>query len=153
VELRVTTTTSASPETVWTVMTDIEGSAAVLSGVERIERLDDRDGFGPGFRWRETRRIGGREASEELEVTAVDTGRSYAVEAESRGVRYHSVASVERDGAGSTLTMTFGAEPQGRLSKLMARTVGKAFESAARKALQQDLDDIVVAAETREVGV
>jgi hypothetical protein len=47
--------------------------------------------------------------------------------------------------------MTFGAETGGgRVSRLLARTMGKAFEGATRKALQQDLDDIVAAAENAE---
>lgn len=152
-DLEVTRTTSASPDEVWDVMTDVEGSPQVLSGVVRVERLDDGEDFAPGMRWRETREFGGREASEELEVTAVDEGRSYTVEAESRGTRYRSVVAVEPDGAGSLLRMTFVADAGGgRVRKLVARTMGKAFQSATRKALQQDLDDIVEVAEARATG-
>ncbi|MFP4235572.1 MAG: SRPBCC family protein, partial [Nitriliruptoraceae bacterium] len=46
---------AAPAERVWEVVTDIEGSAAVLSAVDAIERLDDGVGFGEGTRWRETR--------------------------------------------------------------------------------------------------
>lgn len=147
-ELEVSRQSSASPAEVWAVMTDIEGSQRTLSGVTAVERLDDGDGFGPGLRWRETRRIGGREASEEIEVTAVDEGRSYTAEAVSGGTRYRSTVSVEPSGSGSTLRMTFGAEVRGgRIRQLAARTMGRAFEGATRKALEQDLADIAAAAE------
>ena len=153
-EIMVTRRTTAPPEVVWAVATDIEGSVDVLSGVTGIERLDDGEGFGPGLRWRETRELFGREASEELEVTAVDPGRSYTVEAHSGGTHYRSVVTVEPDdgGGGSRLAMTFGAEQQQRqgwLGRMAMKAGGKAVERATRKALAQDLDDLAAAAEDR----
>ena len=76
---------AAPPERVWAVITDLGGAADVMSGIDSVERLDDGAGFGVGTRWRETRTLFGRQATEILEVTAVDAGRSYTVEAESRG--------------------------------------------------------------------
>lgn len=152
-ELTVTRETSASPEEVWDVMTDIEGTPAVLSGVTGVERLDDGEGFGPGLRWRETRVVLGKEATEELEVTAVDPGRSYTVEAESGGTRYRSVLRVTPSATGATIAMTFGAEQTGgRIESFLSRTIGRLFQGPTRKALQQDLDDIAAAAEARTGG-
>lgn len=48
----------ASPDAVWRVLTDLEGSEAVLSGVARIERLAGF-GYAIGTRWRETRTVMG----------------------------------------------------------------------------------------------
>lgn len=153
-QLEVSRHTSASPDEAWAVLTDVEGSVEHLSAVTAVQRLDDIEGFGVGSRWRETREMFGREASEELEVTAVEEGRSYTVEADNRGTHYTSVVTVEPDGAGSRITMTFGAEQSsGRFGRLVARTVGKAFEGATRKALQQDLDDVAAAAEAASSGV
>lgn len=151
-EIMVTRRSTAPPEVVWAVATDIEGSVDVLSGVTGVERLDDGEGFGPGLRWRETRELFGREASEELEITAVDPGRSYTVEADSGGTHYRSVMTVDPgDDGGSRLAMTFGAEQQrqGWLGRITMKAGGKAIERATRKALQQDLDDLAVAAEAR----
>lgn len=141
--------TTADPADVWAVMTDIEGSADTISGITEVERLDDGAGFGVGTRWRETRVLFGKEASEEMEVTAVDEGHSYTVEAHNRGTHYVSDMIVEPAAGGAVIAMTFGAKQAGTFSKLMAKTVGKAFEGATRKALQQDLDDIAAAAEAR----
>lgn len=152
-ELTVTRETSASPETVWAVMTDIEGTTQTLSGVTGIERLDDGEGFEPGLRWRETRQVFGKEATEELEITAVDPGRSYTVEADSGGTHYHSVLRVTPSATGSTIAMTFGAEQTGgRISSFLSMTVGRLFQGPTRKALEQDLEDIAAAAEARESG-
>lgn len=148
-QIEMERTTTAAPADVWAVMTDIEGSADRISGITEVERLDDGDGFGVGTRWRETRVLFGKEASEEMEVTAVDEGHRYTVEAHNRGTHYVSDMIVEPAGTGSVLRMTFGAKQASKFSKLMARTVGKAFEGATRKALKQDLDDIAAAAEAR----
>lgn len=155
-EISVSRRTTASPDVVWGVVTDIEGSVAVLSGVTGIERLDDGEGFGPGLRWRETRELFGREASEELEITAVDPGRSYTVEAHSGGTHYRSVVTVDPDeDGGSRLAMTFGAvqqQRQGWLGRIAMKAGGKAVERATRKALEQDLDDLADAAEARSAA-
>lgn len=141
--------TTADPATVWAVVTDLEGSVETLSGVTAVERVAGPEGFAVGTRWRETRVLFGKEASEEMEVTAIESGRSYTVEADNHGTHYVSRMIVEPSGEGSLLRMTFGAEQAGRFNRLLARTVGKAFEGATRKALQQDLDDIAAAAEAR----
>lgn len=43
--------------------------------------------------------------------------------------------------------MTFGAQPQGIVAKVMSATIGRLFMGATRKALRKDLDDIAAAAE------
>lgn len=141
--------TTADPAEVWAVVTDLEGSVATLSGVTKVERLDGGTGFHVGTHWRETRVLFGKEASEEMQVTTLVEGHSYTVEADNHGTHYVSQLIVEPDGTGSTIRMTFGAEQAGRFNRLLAKTVGKAFEGATRTALQQDLDDIAAAAEAR----
>ncbi len=146
--INVSREVDARADAVWRIVTDIENSAEVVSAISQIERLDDNEGFGLGTRWRETRTMFGKEATEEMAVTAVDPGRSYTIEADGRGAHYVSVVTVEPIGEKrSNLSMSFAGEPQGIGSKLLAATVGKLFEGATRKALQSDLDDIARAAE------
>lgn len=138
---------SVSPEVLWELVTDLDRAPNVISAVTAVERLDGRTGFEVGTRWQETRMMFGREATEVLEVTEIDPGRSYTVEAESLGARYRSVISVAGTPGGSMITMTFGSEPSGAVSKVLAGTIGKLFEGGTRKALVRDLDDIAVVAE------
>jgi carbon monoxide dehydrogenase subunit G len=139
---------AAPTERVWEVITDLEGSAERLSGVNEVEILEGPE-FGVGTRWRETRTMLGKEATEEMEVTGIEPGRAYTVGAESHGSKYLSELRVEGTGDGGTiLTMTFDAEPQTFLSKLMANTIGHLFKGGTRKALAKDLDDIAAAAES-----
>lgn len=148
--LELTREVTAPSDVVWQVLTDLEGCPSFISGIESVKRLDDRAGFGVGTRWRETRVLFGKRATEEMEVSAVDERRSYTVEADGAGAHYVSTMGVEATGEGrSRLVSTFGAVPTGAFSRLRSRTVGKLFEGATRKAMEQDLDDIAAEAERR----
>ncbi len=129
------------------MITDLDRSPETISGIRDVERLEGGAGFEVGTKWRETRVMFGREATEVMEVTALDPGRSYTVEADSRGAHYRSTMTVEPAAGGSLVTSTFGGEPAGVVGKVLAATVGRLFQGATRKALQKDLDDIAAAAE------
>ncbi|MDA0365664.1 MAG: SRPBCC family protein [Chloroflexi bacterium] len=132
----------------WAVATDIARVAEVLSAVNAVERLDGGDGFAVGTRWRETRRMFGRDATEEMEVTAVDPGRGYTVEAESHGTHYTSHIRVESlDDARSRIEMSFDAQAGGPVARVLAATLGRLAMGSTRRALAQDLADIAAAAE------
>jgi carbon monoxide dehydrogenase subunit G len=149
-ELILERTIAASAADVWAVLTDLDGSPETIRGIDDVQRLDGDSGFGVGTRWRETRTMFGRTATEEMRVTKLDDGTSYTVEAEGRGAHYVTTFTLEERGADSShLTMTFGAEPDGVVSRIMASTIGKLFEKSTRKAVEQDLDDIAAAAEAR----
>ena len=146
-ELRVTRQVDAPVERVWELITDVENSKDTISAITEVERLDDGTTFDVGTRWKETRVMFGKEASEEMEVVAIEPGHSYTVAANSRGMDYTSVMSVEPSESGAALTMSFAAEPTGALSKVFASTIGRMFEGGTRKAIEQDLIDIAAAAE------
>lgn len=132
---------------VWELITDLDGSPQRLSGVESVERLSGPE-FGVGTRWRETRVMFGRRASEEMEVTAIEPPNAYTVAAASHGMSYVSAWSVAAvDEGESLLTMRFDADPETAVAKVAAATLGRLFAGATRKALVRDLDDIAAAAE------
>lgn len=138
---------SAPVERVWAIITDLEQSPSVIGAIESVE-VHTEAGFGVGTRWTETRTMMGRTASETMEVTAVDPGRSYVVEATSGTTRYRSEFRVEAAGDGTALTMTFGATSSTVGAKILAATIGRLFAGMTRKALAADLDDIAQAAES-----
>lgn len=146
-ELVVVQDSSATPENVWRVLTDLDAAASTISAIEKVERLDDGAGFGVGTTWRETRTMFGKTATEDMTVTALDPGRSYTTEARSHGALYRSTHRVEPIEGGSRITMAFGAEPTSTISKIFAFTIGRLFDSYTRKALAKDLTDIAAAAE------
>jgi carbon monoxide dehydrogenase subunit G len=139
----------APPERVWQVLTDIEHADQTLSGVDRVEMLT----AGPyrvGTRWRETRTMFGKQATEELEVTVVDAPNRTVVEADSSGVHYVTDFSLSPDASGGTvLSMTFTAT-RGRVNPLqqaMWVVFGRLGAAATRKVMAQDLRDIAARAE------
>ena len=141
---------AAPAAVVWELITDIEHSPHVISGIQSVQRLDQGTTFDVGTRWRETRVMFGRSASEEMTVTAVEPGRSYTTSAQHGGTHYTSELAVESTGADTcTLSMHFDAEVSGLLNKTLGAVVGKVMEGSTRKLMQQDLADIAEAAEAK----
>ena len=148
--LKVSRAVIAPASVVWSIMIDLEGSATTISAIESIEILSGATEFGVGTRWRETRTMFGRQATEVMCISEVDPGKSYVAKAESNGAEYTTIMEVVDTGSNSSeVSMDFSAEPTGTMAKLMGATVGKLFESATRKALAQDLDDIAAVAEAQ----
>jgi uncharacterized membrane protein len=142
-ETRVSRAVAASAQQVWDVVTDIEGSPAVMTAIEHVERLDDRPGFGVGTRWRETRTMFGKQATEEMEVTAVDPPHGYTVVAVNGSTTYTSTITVTPlDTERCELAMSFAGRSSGLVGRVLAATVGRLFAGATRRSLQQDLDDL-----------
>jgi carbon monoxide dehydrogenase subunit G len=143
---------AAPADVVWELITDIEHCPQFISGIQSVQRLDDGEGFGAGTRWRETRVMFGKSASEEMTVTEVEPGRSYTTQAQHGKATYTSVMSVEPNGDDAcVLSMHFDAEVSGVLNKTLGAVVGKLMEGSTRKLMQQDLADIAEAAEARVI--
>lgn len=140
---------SASPEKVWSVITDIPGSAATLSGVEAVQLLTDGP-YAQGTRWKETRKMLGRSETVEMWVDSVDVPRSTTVKAVQGGADYTTRFSLAPRNGGTDLTLTFGAQilKPTFASRIMMALFGKMGLAATRKALAKDLAEIAAKAES-----
>lgn len=130
----------AAPEAVFARVSDFANAPRLIPAIVRVEMLTDGP-TGVGTRFRETRVMFGREATEEMTVTAFDPPRSYRLGAISCGSRFESEIRVEPDGAGSKLSMSFGAIPQTRIAKIIGYLMRPMMKLMAKKCLK-DLDDI-----------
>lgn len=139
----------APVERVWSVATDLSRATDVLSAVTRIELLTDGP-FGVGTRWRETRRMFGKEATEEMWVTACDPAHGYTVEADSSGAHYVSTFTFTPVAEVTDVTLSFDARPYGRLRRVTAGVLGVVMTRPIAGQLNHDLADIATAAEGRE---
>ena len=136
----VTRTLSAPPDRVFAILTDLDGAAENVRAIVRLEKLTP----GPtrvGTRWRETRKMFGREASVVMEFKRLDPPRRIEVTAGKPGCAYLSVFELVPDGAGRTrVTMTFSAEATGVMAWLM-KPLGAMLKGTMRKAMEADFDD------------
>jgi len=146
--IEITRDVAAPPETVWRVLTDLAHAADTLSGVTRIEVLTDGD-YHVGTTWRETRKMLGKEVTEEMEVTAVEAPRRTTIESDSSGVHYVSEFRLEPTADGTRLTMSFAGEQRDLsvLRKVTWAVFGKLGLKAAGKMMARDLEDIAARAE------
>ncbi len=145
----------ASVETVWSIITDLDGASGVMSGILKVERLGGPPGYEVGTRWRETRKMFGKVATEDMEVASVEALRSTTVVAHSHGADYVSGFTVEPLPSGTRLTMRFTGSPSADasgFSRVMAKMTAPLGASATRKAMQTDLNEIKAAAEARAVA-
>jgi uncharacterized protein YndB with AHSA1/START domain len=137
----------APPERVFALASNFPHAAEHVSGIARVEMLTEGP-VGVGTRFRETRVMFGREATEEMEVTAFDPPRSYALGCENHGTRYHSEVRVVPCGDGETgchLELDFEATPLTLPAKVMTFLM-KPMMKRLLGGIGRDLDDIARAA-------
>ena len=128
----------APVERVFDVLTDVEHAADRVSGIEKIEILSEvRSGL--GLRWRETRVMFGKEATEVMDVTAYERPTLWRTEARSHGMHYVTELSLKAVDANTTeVTQTFSGTALSLGAKLMTPLAMLAV-GPTRKALRKDL--------------
>ena len=144
--VEVQATVAAPPERVFAAATDLANLPETMSGIDSVEVLSDGP-FGAGTRWRETRTLYGRQATEEMWVTGFDPPRSYVVEAESHGAHYRTEITFAPEGDGTRVTFVFGARPVSFVARLFSIFSGMMMKGV-KKALAQDLEDLKRVAES-----
>ena len=142
----------APPEAFFDAFRDRSDWAGWMTGFVDVERLTPGE-CGVGTRWRETRRILGREASEVFEVTAWDPPRAVSLYVDGRQgstgkgeFRYHY--ELTRHGAGTRVHLRGEIAMPGRLPSLLARLfLGTFRKSCARdlRALARHLEETAAA--------
>jgi len=144
--LKTTVTITAPCTEVFAAFTDIPASADRIDAITRIEMLTDGL-IGAGTRWRETRSLYGREATEVLTITDFQPPDRFVVTAETHGMRYdtifrfHPCPCDPRDDPATKVDMTFQATPLTRAAKLLAILM-RPLSRAMAKECARDLDDM-----------
>lgn len=139
---------AAPVDTVFNVATDIEHAAEHIRGIDNIERLTPGP-IGIGTKWRETRTMLGRQATETLEVTAFDPPHSYTIGCDSCGAHIKSTFSFTPVDNETDMTLAVELEARSLFAQLMAPIGRLMFDATMRKCLQADLEDIKRVAESR----
>ena len=144
-QISVATTVDASPERVFAVATAIPRWPEVIRGIGRVEILTP-GAVAMGTRFRETRVMYGREATEEMTVAELDPPKSFVLTAENHGTRYRAEHTFVPDGRGTRLTMTFSGKPVTLLARLFM-PLGLLMAGSLKRTLEADLADLKRAAE------
>jgi carbon monoxide dehydrogenase subunit G len=127
------------PERVFRAFEDLDSWGAWMPGFVRVERLGPVKS-GVGLRWRETRKMFGREASEVFEVRRCEPGKALGLYidgkqgATGKG-EYHFDYDFVPDGAGSLVRMRARIEMPGFFAKLF----GGMFAGMFKKICEKDL--------------
>lgn len=151
---------AAPPSVVWDIVSDIDGSPRVMRGIEQVERIPGPggaiiEGYHEGSAWRETRRMFGQSASEDMVVTQVDPEHSTTIETVAADMRYITSFHLEETpGGGTVLTFEFsGDQPRQRGARQLALDiVGAVGRAVTKRIMAKDLTDIASAAEARARG-
>ena len=104
-----------------------------------------------GTRFRETRIMFGRKATEEMEVLKITPPKMYAMGAESHGCSYYTEVHLRKVEGGTELEMDFRAEALTLGARLMS-FVMKPLMKACQRAMEKDLEDLKEAIENGPMG-
>ena len=132
---------------VWKLITDIKNSANLITAIEKVEILEQPKAGLVGLKWRETRKMFGKEATEVMWITDAVDGESYLTRAESHGAIYVSGLSLREENGKTILTQTFEGQAVSFGAKVMSALMGWMIKGSTRKAFEKDLQDIKAAAE------
>lgn len=146
-EFKTSIRIKASQEKVWSIISDIENSKDNISAIESIEVLEPPTEGLLGLKWKETRTMFGKQATEIMWITDTTENEFYQTRAESHGAIYISRLWLSPQDNDTLLTMSFQGTPQTFGAKFLSAVLGWMFKGATVKALNKDLEDIKVAAE------
>lgn len=123
---------------------DLDQAQQHVQGIESIEVLHGPARMEVGTRWRETRRMWGQDATEEMEVVELVEDSHYVTEAVHEGMRYTSGFRVAPVGTGrgeaTRVTMDFAAEALTRRSRVAAAMMRPMARMVAKECRKDLLD-------------
>ena len=144
-EMKCSRDTSASPSKVFEVATDLRNAVGRVRAITKMEVLTPGP-VGKGTRFRETRTMFGREATEEMEITAFDPPRAFTMECANHGCHYTSHFRITPKAPGAEMEISFQVRPLNFGAKVMGflmRPLTKKMVASCSK----DLEDIARVAE------
>lgn len=131
---------------VWTTITNIRSAEKIISGVEKIEILNEPANGLVGLKWRETRMYFGKPAAIDKLVTDAVENKFYKTRAEMDGFIFSNTMSLSDSGDNIILTSSHETKSQGIIAKIKSLPM-IFFRGMLKKAILQDLNDIKSAVE------
>jgi carbon monoxide dehydrogenase subunit G len=130
---------AAPPDRVFEVLTDLDGASRWMPNFVRIEKLTP----GPlrvGSQWRETRKMFGKESTEQFEVTGLERDRSFELfidgtKGTSKRGQFRFRYDLSPQNGGTVLTLSGEIGGIGIVLELL----GRLFAGMCKKAFAKDL--------------
>ena len=142
-------TINGSREAVWAAITNIGNAPDIISGIQKIEILEQPAQGIVGLKWRETRMLFGKPTSVEKWITDAAENEFYQTRAEDGGFVFVTTKSISENLDGMRLTESHETIPQGIIPTLMTIPMRLFFKGVIQKTALQDLNDIKTAVETK----
>ncbi len=131
---------------VFAIASDVERFKERAPAIVGLEILSEtRSGL--GTRWKETRMMFGKSASETMEITEWRPPHEYVVGAESCGCRYRTVIRVVPTATGSRLEAEFTAEGTTLVRRVMGAIMLPLMRGMMRKMFMADFEGLKRACE------
>ncbi|MBX9626344.1 MAG: SRPBCC family protein [Gemmataceae bacterium] len=143
----VSQTVAAPPAETFAVFSDLDHAAGRIAEIVRIEKLTPGP-VGVGTRFKETRVMFGREATETFEFTEYTPGVAYAFVGVNCGVEYRCRFAFAPEGAGTRVDVTFRTRALNLWAKLFT-PLAYLMRGMMRRCMARDLDQLRAAAEAR----
>jgi hypothetical protein len=137
---------AAPPSAVFAVFADLEHAPGRVQAIIKLEIVTPGP-VGVGTRFRETRKMFGKDCTEEMQITAFDPERSYEVLCQSCGAEYRTVFRFTPNVAGTRVDVEFGTRALSFFAKVM-KPMGFLMKGMMKKCIDQDLEDLKKAIET-----
>ena len=131
---------------VFDVFADLDRADQLVSAIVKIEKLTDGP-MGVGTRWRETRKVFKREATEEMWITDFEPGRHFSVGCEACGCVYGYTFRFEPQGDETRVEFEMSYRPVTFFAKVMS-PLAKIMSGTMKKCMEKDLDELKAAAES-----
>lgn len=141
-KLELTERIEAPVSETFRAFTDFRALPERISGITKVEMVTDGP-VGKGTRFRETRVVFGKEATEEFEVTEFEPDARYVMACDSCGVHWEYEHAFTPEDGGTRVDVRGTAEGGGLISKLMWGLMA----GACRKALRKDMAEAKAAIE------
>jgi len=131
-------------EVVWANICNIKKADKMISAISRLKILEEPDEEGSlvGLKWRETRKVFGKESDETMWIIDYQPLSSYTTRAENHGAVYTSTLSVKALGENTLLTMAFSSGSDSRWMRVVAAVMGVFVKRSMIKMLDKDLLEI-----------
>ncbi len=126
---------------VWAAITNIRDAAEIISGVEKIEILNEPVSGLVALKWTETRMYFGKPSAIDKWITDAVENKFYKTRAEMDGFIFLTTMTISESGDNVRLTSSHETKSQSFIAKIKSLPM-IFFRGMLKKAIMQDLMDI-----------